>query len=157
MKKIFLLLLCIFCVGVQQAPAEDFDINTLLELAKSKNIDINEAMNQPYYGVSYDEIKRGKKPFLLVFADFTDIPTAASMANNGYFVYNNLYHDYGFSAFNIKSAENKELIEKLNVKTVPYLMIANPHRNEVVPVKPALYENPKRLVYLLRAYLRRTR
>lgn len=157
MKKILLLVLCVFCLGTSQSPAEDFDINTLLELAKSKNININEAMNQPYYGVSYEEIKRGKKPFLLVFVDFTDIPTAASMANNGYFVYNNLYHDYGFSAFNVKSAENKELIEKLNVKAVPYLMIANPHRNVVVPVKPTLYENPKKLVYLLRAYLSKTR
>lgn len=140
-----------------QAYADSLDINYLLQMAKSNNIDINEVMKRSHIGPSYDSIKNGKKPFLIVFADFTDLPTAAKYVNNGYQVYSNLQNEYGFAAFNTKNTENSALMAKLKIKTVPCLLIANPYRNEAVPVKTALYDNPQRLIVLLRAYLRRTR
>ena len=158
MKKIFVcLLLFVLAQFMPQAFADSLDINYILQIAKSNNIDINEVMKRPYVGASYDSIKNGKKPYLIVFADFTDLSVAAKYFNNGYQVYNNVQNDYGFAAFNTKNSDNSALMAKFKVRTTPYVVIANPHRNEVVPIKSALYNNPDRLVYLLRAYLKRTR
>ncbi len=158
MKKIFLyILLCFFAFTPAVVRAENFDLNYFFELAKANNIDIDEAMKLPYVGRTHQQVQASKKPFLVVFADFSDLATAAKYVNNGYFVYNNLHGDYGFTAFNVNNPENAALMKKYRVKTVPYLIITNPYRNEVIPVKPALYDNPDRLVRLLRAYLSRTR
>lgn len=156
MKKIVCALL--FLLALVFAPivkAEEFDLAYFLQLAQSKNIDINEEMKRAYIGHSFEHIQKSTKPYVVVFADFTDIATATKYANNGYFVYNNLQHDYGFSAFNIKNSDNKALVEKLKIKTVPYVIVTNPKTNKILPIKPALYENPKKLVYLLRAYKRK--
>jgi len=156
MKKIFygilFLLILIFAPSLK---AEELDLAYLLKLAQSKNIDINEEMKRAYIGHSFEHIQKSSKPYIVVFADFTDIPTATKYANNGYFVYNNLQHDYGFSAFNIKNSDNKALVEKFKIKTVPYVIVTNPKTNKILPIKPALYENPKKMVYLLRAYKRK--
>ena len=158
MKKIFvylgLLLSLVYC-PVVFANSQEFDLAYLLKLAQENNIDINAEMKRAYIGHSYEHIQKSTKPYVVVFADFTDIPTAAKYINNGYFVYNNLQHDYGFSAFNIKNPANKILIEKFKVKTVPYVIVTNPATKKVIPIKPVLYENPKKLVYLLRAYKRK--
>ena len=156
MKKILCLLLIVLAlVFAPIVKAEEFDLAFLLQLAQSKNIDINEEMKRAYIGHSFEHIQKSTKPYVVVFADFTDIATATKYANNGYFVYNNLQHDYGFSAFNIKNSDNKVLVEKLKIKTVPYVIVTNPKTNKILPIKPALYENPKKLVYLLRAYKRK--
>ena len=156
MKKIVCALLFLLAlVFVPIVKAEEFDLAYLLQLAQSKNIDINEEMKRAYIGHSFEHIQKSTKPYVVVFADFSDIATATKYANNGYFVYNNLQHDYGFSAINIKSPENKALVEKLKIKTVPYVIVTNPKTNKILPIKPALYENPKKLVYLLRAYKRK--
>lgn len=139
MKKICIyLLLLTLGLFMPQANADSLDINYILQLAKTNNVDINEVMKRSHIGPSYDSIKSGKKPFLIVFADFTDLPVAAKYVNNGYQVYSNLQNEYGFAAFNTKNPENSALMTKFKVKTVPFLVIANPYRNEVVPVKPAL-------------------
>lgn len=94
MKKIFVFFVCLL-LFMPQAYAESLDINYILQIAKSNNIDVNEVMKRQYIGASYDSIKNGKKPYLIVFADFTDLPVAAKYFNNGYQVYNNVQNDYG--------------------------------------------------------------
>lgn len=156
MKKILCLLALILSfIFTPNVKAEEIDLAYILRLAQSKNIDINEEMKRAYIGDSFKYIQKSEKPYVVVFADFTDIATATKYANNGYFVYNNLQHDYGFSVFNIKNSENKALVEKLKIKKVPYVIVTNPKTNKILPIKPALYENPKKLVYLLRAYKRK--
>ena len=156
MKKILCLLALILLIFfAPNVKSEEFDLAYILQLAQSKNIDINEEMKRAYIGHSFEYIQKCGKPYVIVFADFTDIATATKYANNGYFVYNNLQHDYGFSAFNIKNSENKSLVEKLKIKTVPYVIVTNPKTNKILPIKTALYENPKKLVYLLREYKRK--
>lgn len=156
MKKIVCVLLFIFAfIFIPFVQAEELGLAYLLQLAQSENIDINEEMKRAYIGHSFEYIQKSTKPYVVVFADFTDIATATKYANNGYFVYNNLQHDYGFSAFNIKNPDNKALVEKLKIKTVPYVIVTNPKTNKILPIKPVLYENPKKMVYLLRAYKRK--
>ena len=159
MKKILLfscIILSLFCI-YPKVFAENVDLNYLMSIAKANNIDIAEAQKLPYIGKSYEQVKSSKTPSLMVFVDFTDIPTATRYINNGYFVYNNLQHDYGFAIFNVKNSDNAALIKKFKVKSVPYVLVANPSKNEVLPIKSSLYDNPKRMVYLLRTYLGKTR
>lgn len=153
--KVVLFLLVLFFT--QQVNAQEIDLTQYIQLAKAYNIDIEEAKTRPYIGYSFEYVKNSNKPFLIVFADFDDVMTAASYVNNGYFVYNNLQHDYGFTVFNIKNSDNADLVEKLNVKSVPYVVVTNPKNNKIIPIKSELYENPKRMVYLLRSYLRKMR
>lgn len=156
MKKIFVLLALLFSF-TPVVRAQEVDLTYYLNLAQSKNIDVNEVMQRPYVGHSYEYIQKSDKPYIIVFADFTDVATATRYLNNGYFVYNNLQNQYGFSAFNVKNSENAALLKRHNVKNVPYAFVTNPKSNEILPIKPALYENPKKLVHLLKVYWRKTR
>lgn len=157
MKKIVICLIMLFTLLVSPyCYADEVNLDYLFELAKSKNIDVNEVLNQPYIGTSYSQIKNGRKPYLIVFADFSDFATAARYVNNGYFVYNNLQKDYGFSVLSYKHPDNSSLVKKLKIRTLPYVVIVNPSHDEILPIKPALYENPQKLVSLLKVYLRKS-
>lgn len=153
MKKI-LFMLFLFTLALPSF-ADNVDLTYYFELAKANNIDVEKVQKSPYFGTPYSEIKRSKKPYLIVFADFNDVPTAAKFANNGYFVYNNLQGQYGFSAFNINHEDNADLIERFSIESAPYVLVTNPKRNEIIPIKPELYDNPTKLVKLLKAYARR--
>jgi len=154
MKKV-LCFLCFLFALTAPSFAENIDLAYYFQLAKEHNINVEEVQKSPYFGTSFGEIRKSKKPYLILFIDFNDIPTAAKFANNGYFVYNNLQNDYGFSIYNVKHEENTGMIEHFRIKTAPYVLVTNPSRNEILPIKPELYENPTKLVRLLKAYARK--
>lgn len=157
MKKIIICLL--FCFAMMNLPvqAENFDLNYYLKLAQDHNINVNEAMKSAYIGTSFDKVKSSKRPYIVVFANFEDLATASRYVNNAYTVYNNLHEEYGFTVYNVKNSENKELLTKFKVTNTPSVYITNPKSNSILPIKSSLYDNPQRLVTLLKAYLPKTR
>lgn len=159
MKKIIIcLLFCVVYFLPQKALADTINVNNYLELAKTYNVNtLNELKQRPYIGVPFNTVKKSSEPYIIVFADFEDIVTATKYMNNAYYVYTNLQGDYGFTAFNTKRPENQALMKQFRVKTVPYAYITNPKQNKVLPIKSTIYDNPQRLVHLLKAYLPETR
>ena len=145
-------MICIFLPCVK---AQELELTQYLELAKVYNIDIEEAKSRSYIGCSFEQARNSAKPYLVVFADFEDVLTAASYVNNGYFVYNNLQHTHGFTVLNVNHPDNAKIVQAIGVRTLPYVVVIYPQKDKILPIKPELYENPKRMVYLLRAYYRK--
>jgi hypothetical protein len=99
-----------------------FSINCAFAVDLPK--DINEYLNMPYIGLTYNQAMSQELPFLLIFASPRDLPSAIRFYSIGEMVYNEFKGQYNFCVVNTKINNDTTSLEKIfNVEKEPAMFI----------------------------------
>lgn len=142
---------------IENIKAGNININYYLNVAKENNVDINEYIKAPYLNTSISTALERGKPFLLVYANFNDLPTVVMYLKSSYQLYSYLGNDYEYVIINTVHPDNAHLLEKYKAPSLPYLYVANPNNGKIIPIKPSLYKKPKTLAHLINKYVRNSK
>lgn len=100
---------------------------------------IDEYLNKPYIGMSYNEALNQKVPFLLIFANPNNLISVAKLAPIGEMVYNDFKGEYNFCIINTKIKENENLMDFFNPQKLPALYIIDTQEKTYTLIEKKYY------------------
>ena len=128
--------------------------NPSFALKIPKDFDMEEFLNRPYYGKSFDTVMNREKPFLLVMGNTKYAHTMIRFVPIGEMVDKEFGSDFNFCLINTKIAENAELVEYFKPPNpkLPALYIVDPVQDKFLYV-PKKYYSKYALKKFLEKYL----
>ncbi len=90
-------------------------------------INVNDYLNKPYIGISYEKGLTQEIPFILVFANSKDVFSIMKLLPIGEMVYDEFKGKYNFCILNTKIQENEELFNAFKIdERLPVMVVINP-------------------------------
>ena len=115
--------------------------NSCFALQIPKDFDMEEFLNRPYYGKSFEQVMSKKKPFLLVMGNTKYAHTMTRFIPIGEMVDKEFGSDFNFCIINTKMPENIELVEYFNPPNPkqPALYIVDTQKSEYLYIEKKYY------------------
>ena len=115
--------------------------NSCFALQIPKDFDMEEFLNRPYYGKSFEQVMNKKKPFLLVMGNTKYAHTMTRFIPIGEMVDKEFGSDFNFCIINTKMPENIELVEYFNPPNPkqPALYIVDTQKSEYLYIEKKYY------------------
>ena len=128
--------------------------NSCFALTLPKDFDLDEFLNRPYYGKSFEDAVNRQKPFLLVMGNTKYAHSMVRFVPIGEMVDKEFGQDFNFCIINTKMPENDELVQYFNPPNPkqPALYIVDTQKNMFVYVQKKYY-NKYSLRKVLKKYL----
>ena len=136
MKKLFLIILILFC--------------NLFLASDAKSL--KEYTQMSYVGTEITKAVNGNIPFVLIIADPNDKSAIFRYFSIGKMIYKEFENKYDFCILNADSAENQEYIDFFNVRELPEVYIVDPRQNTFAHVNKK-YHNSNDMRRILRNIL----
>lgn len=128
--------------------------NSCFALQIPKDFDLEEFLNRPYYGKSFETVVNRQKPFLLVMGNTKYAHTMVRFVPIGEMVDKEFGQDFNFCLINTKVEENQELVDyfKPPHPKQPALYIVDPVQGRFLYVEKKYYTKTA-IKKILRKYL----